>query len=338
MSDNSNSQLCPVCGSGNSSLLYKVNSSAATKHFVSENDTNRILELTGEIEKIWEEKTAEFRLCNSCTFKYAVPFKAGSHQFYSIAYSGSVYYPTWKWDYEITLQSILNTHKKHDNTNTHVLEVGAGNGVFVKRISKELIPAKNILCTEYSEYGRNEINKEGISCMGCDVTEIPTNENKNHYNIICMFQVLEHMEHIDDAFQSLNQLSAPNAELFITVPNDNHRNFYDNIGEHLDLPPTHISRWNKKSMTYMANKYGWELISHKYEKQSFIFKLRHLLVNRYHNSSSHSRIEQIQSHILKKFALLTILSLICLRYCHKILLLLTGNNGVSQWFYLRKTT
>ena len=152
---------CPLCHSNHAELLYSVDSNFAAKHIKLENDSS----IVAIIEKIWGSKSSHFVKCMNCSFSYAWPFKSGTKEFYSRMYSGSDYYPKGKWDYNVTFNSISHIVSNNDPNQISLLEIGAGNGSFVKSISPKLIPKKNILCTEFSDYGKNEILKYDINCM-----------------------------------------------------------------------------------------------------------------------------------------------------------------------------
>ena len=142
---------CPVCCANEAHLLWSVSSKQAAQHFIlKEKQSERFLKLVSHIESLWGQDICEVVQCNNCGFCYSNPYVAGDKQFYTLAYERSPGgYPTWKWEYQITYET-LKMFLKPEAT---LLEIGAGDGAFVKRISNELLPKENIICTDFSEYG-----------------------------------------------------------------------------------------------------------------------------------------------------------------------------------------
>ena len=163
--------------------------------------------LKSVIEELWERDVCDFIQCVRCSFVYANPFKAGTEQFYSLAYQTDSSYNDWKWEYQVTYKDLESLIEKDNNQNINLLEIGAGNGAFIKRISPVLIPKEKIICTEFSDYGRNEIIKYGIRCVPVDLKNLGIDQLSEKFDIICIFQVLEHMDGVTEIFESLNRLS-----------------------------------------------------------------------------------------------------------------------------------
>ncbi len=57
-------------------------------------------------------------------------------------------------------------------TDAILMEIGAGDSAFVRRIAEDLLPKESILCTEFSDYGRKQIEKFGVICLSEDVRDL----------------------------------------------------------------------------------------------------------------------------------------------------------------------
>ena len=233
---------CPVCCTNNAHRLWETSSKQAAQHFVlQETDPERFLELVAQIEQLWGQSTCEVIQCDNCGFCYSNPYIAGDERFYNLAYDNSGY-PAWKWEFQLT----YNLLKKFSKPDLKLLEIGAGDGAFIKRIAGEVLPKENLLCIEFSQYGRQQIEKLGVQCVAEDVRNLSNEELKASFDLVCMFQVLEHMDKLDALFQKLNWLMKQGGSLFIAVPNPRRTEFNELNGALLDMPPNHIGRWNKK--------------------------------------------------------------------------------------------
>jgi SAM-dependent methyltransferase len=100
----------------------------------------------------------------------------------------------------------------------------------------------------------------GIEAYSWHFTELANKNNyKGKFDVICLFQVLEHLDNLDVTFKTFNTIAAPGAQLFIGVPNSKKIKFNEIKGALLDIPPNHIGRYNKKNFQLLGNKYGWDI-------------------------------------------------------------------------------
>jgi len=274
---------CPICGFSRNTLFYSVNFDQATQHFVlKEKDLKRFKALKSHILHLWQKSEAQIIKCNNCRFVFSIPHIAGDYKFYELAYQRTGY-PKWKWEYSLSynfLEKFISS-KSFDN-DYKLLEIGAGNGAFIKEIIKNnLIPTKNIWCTEYSEYGKSELIDLGINYIQASLYQI-----KQSFNFICIFQVLEHMDQINDLFKILYSLLEKDGYIFISVPNDRRIKFNEENETLLDLPPNHIGRYNKKTFIYLAQKHGFKIYDHRIdETESFIQKVKMFCLYFFHKKS-----------------------------------------------------
>lgn len=291
---------CPVCSSHSSKCLYEVNSSQAAQHFVlKEKEYERFLKLVFHIEQLWGKNTCEVVQCDTCGFCFSDPYVSGDELFYSLAYSRNGY-PKWKWEFQQTYDIL----KKSTEINVRLLEIGAGDGAFIKKIT-DSVSKNNILCTEFSEYGRHKIELFGVKCLNEDVRNLSEVELKGSFNVVCMFQVLEHMDKLEELFRKLNWLMKSGGSLYIAVPNHLRIEFNELNGALFDMPPNHIGRWNKKCFEVIGQKNGFYINNYKTEETRFIAMAKEFAIYRFLRKSqiSHSfenKIQKIKNHYLLK--------------------------------------
>jgi SAM-dependent methyltransferase len=250
---------CPICGNADNKLLYKVSSKEAAKHFlVTTGSGSGLAAIDDKIAKLWNNKTAAVVACENCGFNFADPFIAGDYEFYNILpQSSGAGTENWKWEFDKTYKKIaeITTNQK----GLKLFEIGANTGSFVKRITK-LIPKEHIYCIEYSQIGLNSLRKAGIEADPRDFHELKQDENfRKKFDIICLFQVLEHLDKLEDTFDTFNAVIRPNGHLFIGVPNGKKIKFNELNNALLDMPPNHIGRYNKKAFEILGEKYGWAI-------------------------------------------------------------------------------
>src|SRR5512145_912326 len=271
--------LCPVCGSDRTNKLYTVDSLQVSKWFASEN-SGKLLTIKKKIEELWGRNISTYQECLNCTFEFADPFTPADASLYSLIYHSETNYPAEKWEYTASKESIRQFIETL-NQSPVLLEIGAGNGSFLKGLSDLPGQFLHIYATEYSEAGARAIESLGITCFRKDFIKLKPEEVHTGINIVCMFQVLEHMTSIHEFFGHLNKLAAQEARLFISVPNNEQRRFYDRLGYILDLPPVHVGRYNPACLAVLSNQHGWRIIQHKIQQTTYSQRLKKFLFEQF---------------------------------------------------------
>lgn len=329
---------CPVCCEDKAYLLWSTNNEQAAQHFVlKEKYPERFLELSTHIEKLWGQDICEVVQCQNCGFVYSNPYVAGDERFYHLAYV-SHGYPKWKWEFQLTYD-VLNNFSM--TSGIRLLEIGAGDGAFVKRIAGNILPKENITCTEYSEYGRCQMKKIGIKCLSEDIRSSLNFLFEKELDIICLFQVLEHMDRLEDLFQKLNLMMKKGGNLFISVPNQKRIQFNELNGALLDMPPNHIGRWNKECFEKVGNLYGFYIEQYAVEKPGFIsiakqFIAFRLLLRSQQSGSFENKIFKIKNRYLLRLMQMVGMAFNALKAI-PVLFKIDSGLGNSQWIHLIKT-
>ena len=290
---------CPVCGAGAALRLWSTTSSQAAQNFVlREKHPDRFLELASHIECLWGQSVCHVVQCERCGFCYSSPYVAGDERFYDLAYDRRGY-PKWKWEFQRTYDAL----KERCRPDQSLLEIGAGDGAFVARIADDILPKENIVCTEFSKYGRDEIEKLGVKCLSEDVRDLPGAQWEDSFDVVCLFQVLEHMDRLKVLFQKLTRMMKSSGSLFIAVPNPKRIEFNELNGALLDMPPNHIGRWNRRCFEEVGAQNGLRIEGYRVEEESRASIARQFVVYRYLRKSQEgrsleNRIERIGNRYL----------------------------------------
>ncbi len=321
---------CPVCDHSKNRLLYKVSSKEATNHFLVTGgvDIGQSAAIEDKIIRLWGGKIAAVVLCQNCGFVFADPFIAGDHEFYNLLpHSVGEGPENWKWEFDITYKKIAAL--AIGNSGLKLLEIGASTGDFIKRVAN-LISKKNILCLEHSEIGVNSITKAGIEAHSWSFHELRSKEEfSKKFDIICLFQVLEHIDKLDETFKTFNSIVSPNGHLFIGVPNGRKIKFNELNDALLDMPPNHIGRYNKGTFEFLGNKYGWKIEEISVEPYTSLDVMKTVM---YYQSLKRAQFppikETVWSHI-KQYLEIKYLRLKAI-FLHKQL-------GETLWVHFRKS-
>lgn len=326
---------CPVCSHHEGSLYWTVNSQEAAAHFVLETAArDRFEKLKAHIETLWQGPTCKVIECRSCRFVYASPYVAGDKTFYELAYERSGY-PGWKWEYRKT----LDTLQPLITPEFTLLEVGAGNGAFIRALLPLEVQAKNMVATEYSDYGRTSIEQMGIQCLPEDVRSLDKNQYGKRFDAICLFQVLEHLDNLDPLFVQLKTLLKTGGSLFIAVPNNARIEFNEQNGALLDMPPNHIGRWNRSCFEVIARNHGFTLAEHAVEEFKrlpalYQFAVYRTMKNAQRNGSLENLAFSLKGRLPKAIAI-RIMAVVNLMKGLPAILKMNSTLGDSQWAHFK---
>jgi len=176
----------------------------------------------------------------------------GDADFYDLLQLRSGYYPTTKWEFQEALQLLRPEHR--------ILEVGAGSGTFIANFNSYWAPACSPVGLELSP-----VAAESAKTKALDVrVESITSHSQNHrqfYDVVCAFQVLEHVEDVAAFIQSCLACTKPGGHLIFGVPLCYPYIYHQDRLHTLNLPPHHASLWNPEIAKRLAILYGVELVS-----------------------------------------------------------------------------
>jgi SAM-dependent methyltransferase len=242
-------------------LLYTVTASEAATHFILPwQKRDRYEQLKEQIRDLWNQNTCQVVCCKSCSGVFSWPFVAGDKKFYDLAYSRSGY-PQEKWEYKRALEFLLQTVPTPKLSKINVLEIGAGNGAFIKKIIAAGVNPVNISAIEYSDYGRKELEKLNLKLISFE--SLPSEKLmsiwRGEFDFIFMFQVIEHLDDLDGKLTFLRSCISEKGQLICAVPNPERIYFNELNGALLDMPPNHISRFSKASFENLAARNLFEL-------------------------------------------------------------------------------
>lgn len=190
--------------------------------------------------------------CSVTKLHYYYPFNLdGDSVFYQALSQKDWYYHKERWEHKAALNFI-----KENNT---VLEIGSGSGSFLKQLTKHI----NV------KYCGLELNPKAIELAAEDSITL-TNEllnshvisNNLKYDIVCSFQVYEHISKIDEVFSDSIKVLKQNGLLIVSVPNNDVGFIKNNksSSKYLNMPPHHVNLFTKESLINIGNFYNLKTI------------------------------------------------------------------------------
>lgn len=194
--------------------------------------------------------------CNESKYRFYWPFDiSGDDNYYSKLGDLPWYYSPWKWEH----QAALNHINQHDK----VLEVGAAKGDFIKKITE--IKKVEGIGLELSSEAIINAKKNNVKILNESIQDHAI-KNRDVYDVVCTFQVLEHISDVKSFIESMIGCLKPNGKLIISVPNnDSFVGINQLDSKVLNQPPHHMGLWNATSLKNLENFFEIKLLNFEYE-------------------------------------------------------------------------
>jgi len=185
--------------------------------------------------------------CLEYDYKFYYPFNLeGDNQFYQDLQKFSWYYMDWKWEYEQALRQVLPGDK--------VLEIGCGQGDFIKKLKDNNI---NAIGLEFNDQAIEKCRAKGL-IVAKQTIEEHASGNQAVYDVVCSFQVMEHIANINSALTASLGVLKKGGKLIISVPNNDSFLGKDKFNL-MNLPPHHQGLWNENSLKNLEKIYPLKL-------------------------------------------------------------------------------
>ena len=183
--------------------------------------------------------------CRDCDLNYFSPAVSGSEHFYEMLQAFSWYYMEEKNEYTFARNFVKPTDD--------VLEIGCGKGAFARCIN-----GRSFLGLEFSKEAQKLAVNNGVEVLNESIQNHSINK-ANTYDVVCSFQVLEHVVDVSSFIKSAVVCLKDGGLLILSSPStDSFAAFVPNFV--LDMPPHHATRWSDASYRNVANLYNLDLI------------------------------------------------------------------------------
>lgn len=194
--------------------------------------------------------------CSACGLQFFVPSIAGDAEFYGQLMASLAYYVPVRYEFG-QVDSRLNGAAS-------VLDLGCGQGAFLRAV-KFNRPGIRAVGVDSNVAALTGLRSHGIEVYTEDAADFADRE-PHAFDVVCAFQLLEHVPSPVSLFASAVRLLRPSGRLFISVPNRN-RALREPL-EPLDCPPHHVTRWSPAQLRQLAENFGLSLASVSLEPPS----------------------------------------------------------------------
>lgn len=232
---------CPLTG-GSARLIKEI----PTEHLVSLYKSK----LDFDVRPFLDVDAVQLYHCEETGYEFFAPGGVmGPPAFYEALYKDASWaYSDTKWEYEIA--------KSYVTKECRVLDVGSGAGQFLASVN-----AKERVGLETNKDGRAATPKDIIVLD--EFVESHAASKAGYYDAVTAIQVLEHIFAVRPFLEACQALLKPGGILILSVPNND--GFVGRQELPLNMPPHHMGRWNRRSLSAIANLLDLNLLTVEFE-------------------------------------------------------------------------
>ena len=189
----------------------------------------------------------QLQLCRSLDshLMFFYPAVAGSSRFYEQLQKFDWYYPADKFEYQRAAKWV--------QAGDRVLDIGCGAGQF-----STYIPEASYCGLDPHRFPAINGGKEELSILSETVSSHAI-QHSQAYDVVCAFQVLEHMRDLRTFLTATLDCLKPNGLLILGVPNA--ESYITRIPNFvLNAPPHHITWWTDKALCHLADHFQLSIL------------------------------------------------------------------------------
>jgi SAM-dependent methyltransferase len=199
--------------------------------------------------------------CMECDLIHFDPSPYGDAAFYERLGAHPWYYERDKWEFNVAIELLGEARPGS------LLEIGCGEGYFLEKVRHAIHAVEGI---DVNQAALEKCRAKNIHVIEGDVLSL-----EKAYDMIVMFEVLEHLENARAIIEKSVHLLNPGGHLVIATPNPD--GYLRECGSVvLDLPPHHNSGWSRRTFEFLARRYGLMQIMYREEPLRYIHYLQFL--------------------------------------------------------------
>lgn len=194
--------------------------------------------------------------CVDTGYRFYAPLDKveGSPGFYASLYStaGTEWgYEGGKWEHRFALKHCANSDK--------LLDVGCGGGAFLAMARQHV---EKCVGLETSPHGLRACKEAGVTALD-EVIQTHRISHPRAYDVVCSFQVLEHVSRVKEFIESCISVVKPGGKVIFSVPNN--EGFVGAQELPLNMPPHHVGCWSASSLEALTRFFDLDLVGMHHE-------------------------------------------------------------------------
>ncbi len=232
---------CPLCGDRHYVQVGAFQIDALIDGWVTRCGFNPIAD-------VYRHKILEKRRCQTCDLSYYNYHLPDAPELYQHLASTGQYYPSFRPEYGIVTEMIEKDRPKS------LMEIGCGDGAFLTRI-QHLVP--HVMGSEYNPHAAQICTSHGLNVVCDDIQQI-----QERFDVVCHFEVLEHVSDTHAFMNNTVRLVRPGGRLIISTPDPDGILSINGNGV-LNLPPHHQFDFSKRTFEYLAQVYHLKISAYQ---------------------------------------------------------------------------
>jgi SAM-dependent methyltransferase len=200
-----------------------------------------------DVRRYFPTRSLDLYECLTTGYRFWRPVgAAGNEEFYrELSAAWADYYRDWRWEY--------GHLQKLTSASDALVEIGSGRGYFLRHIEGKVKSSLGL-----------ELNREAIANKTCRSEVLPMTveefsaDHGKRFDVVCSFQVLEHIPEPDSFLRACLDCLAPSGRLIVSTPNHQHVPFARRE-DAFDLPPHHMGHFSPRVFAKVAERYGLTL-------------------------------------------------------------------------------
>jgi SAM-dependent methyltransferase len=188
-----------------------------------------------------------------------MPWVGGDAEFYTLVYQGHPHYPADRWEFKRTLAVLGSAAFSH---RLRIAEVGAGHGAFLSQVRTLPNGAEHdIVAADFDRGAVRRLTERGFRSVLGSLEDVREACPELPFDVLCLFQTLEHMADLDRVFGQISDLLVPGGSVFLSVPNGPAITLQEDLTGYWDMPPNHVGRWTPTAICSVAHRCGFDVAS-----------------------------------------------------------------------------
>lgn len=220
---------CPLCGTSDVSVIDEIECDLITQSWLREFQI--------DVQAYLYADSIAHYVCSQCRLGFFSPPSPGGADMYAQLQQFDWYHEASKWEFGYAINEIP--------TGADVLEVGCGTGNFLELL--ESIGTHAVTGLESNAVAADMASTKGLSIM-THATDVPASA----YDVVCAFQVLEHIVDPREFVEYMCSRLKTSGRLIVAVPNNDGFVGRD-MRLPLNMPPHHVTRWGESTLRQLCS-------------------------------------------------------------------------------------
>jgi 2-polyprenyl-3-methyl-5-hydroxy-6-metoxy-1,4-benzoquinol methylase len=262
---------CPACRSGSVREIERIPARTLAAHWFEQGSVSARFEAADVLINVREDLGADdvrMLRCAKCQLEFADPMRTWSADHYPVQDHGVGF------DHATALAALGRGPGR-------LLEVGCGDGRFLLQAHAAGFEATGV---DFAPLSVAAARAAGLDARLASVSSlVEAVRNVGPFEVVAMFQFIEHLETPDDAFADISTVVRAGTRLFIGCPAPERFSrayaHHERVGrsEFWDYPPQHTMRWTVPALRQFLDRHGWDVVRARSEPFRMIGAAAHLV-------------------------------------------------------------